>query len=130
LSVFFNPFPTNHQLCGYAGLMGGHHVQGFRSVFTVAPAQPVRFDVDYHRLYLLQARGAWKNAGGAVLGFDPTGQSGTHVGDEVDFLVAFPLHKHLKVLSGCSLFLPGEFARKTRGEDKQHFVYLQTQVDF
>jgi hypothetical protein len=36
----------------------------------------------------------------------------------------------LKILSGYSLFLPGEFASKTRGEDKQHFVYLQTLVDF
>ena len=99
-------------------------------MFTVKPVGPVKFDVDYHRFYLLRARGPWKNAGGAVLGFDPTGQSGTHVGDEIDFTVAFPLYKHLKLLSGYSLFFSGEFARKTRGEDTQHFVYLQTLLDF
>jgi hypothetical protein len=79
---------------------------------------------------LLEARGPWRNAGGAVLGFDLTGQSGKHVGDELDFTLAFPIQKHLKILSGYSLFLPGEFARRTRGPDNQHFFYLQTQVDF
>jgi hypothetical protein len=65
-----------------------------------------------------------------VLGFDPTGQSVKHVGDELDFTVAFPIQKYLKVLSGYALFLPGELARRTRGPDNQHFVYLQTLVDF
>jgi hypothetical protein len=127
---FHNLFPTNHQHYGYADLMGWRNMQDFRPMFTVAPVKNVKFDVDYHRFYLLAARGPWKNASGAVLGFDPTGQSGTHVGDEVDFTLAFPLHKHLKILSGYSLFVPGEFAQKTRGEDNQHFVYLQTLVDF
>jgi hypothetical protein len=127
---FFNLFPTNHLHYGYADLFGWRNLQDFRPMFTVKPVAPLRFDFDYHRFYLLAARGHWKNAGGAVLGFDPSGQSGTHVGDELDFTFAFPLHKHLKVLSGYSLFLPGQFARRTRGESKQHFVYLQTTVDF
>ena len=127
---FFNLFPTNHQYYGYADLMGWRNMQDFRPMFTVTPVRSLQFDIDYHRFYLLAARGPWKNASGAVLGFEPTGESGTHVGDELDFTLAFPLRKHLKILSGYSLFLPGEFASKTRGEDKQHFVYLQTLVDF
>ncbi len=127
---FFNLFPTNHAHYGYADLMGWRNMRDFRPMFTVTPRGPVKFDFDYHRFYLLEARGPWKNAGGAVLGFDPTGQSGRHVGDELDFTLAFPLHKHLKVLAGYSLFVPGEFARRTRGENNQHFVYLQTLVDF
>lgn len=127
---FFNLFPTNHPHYGYADLMGWRNMQDFRPMFTVSPARRVKFDLDYHRLYLLEERGPWKSAGGAVLGLDPAGRSGTHVGDELDLTLAFPLHKHLKILSGYSLFFPGEFARKTRGEDKQHFFYLQTLVDF
>jgi hypothetical protein len=127
---FHNLFPTNHQHYGYADLMGWRNMQDFRPMFTVAPVKNVKFDIDYHRFYLLETRGPWKNASGAVLGFDPTGESGTHVGDEVDFTLAFPVHKHLKILSGYSLFVPGEFAQETRGEDNQHFIYLQTLVDF
>jgi hypothetical protein len=127
---FFNLFPANHQHYGYADLMGWRNMQDFRPMFTVAPARPVKFDIDYHRLYLLAARGPWKDAGGNVLGSDPTGKSGTRVGDELDFTLGFPIHKHLKVLSGYSLFFPGEYASKTLGEDNQHFVYLQTIVDF
>jgi len=127
---FFNLFPTNHPHYGYADLMGWRNMQDFRPMLTFKPVAPVKFDFDYHRFYLLEARGAWKNAGGVVLGFDPTGQSGTHVGDEVDFTVAFPIQKHLKMLTGYSIFFPGEFAQQTRGTDNQHFFYLQTQVDF
>jgi hypothetical protein len=127
---FFNLFPTNHLHYGYADLMGWRNMQDFRPMVTFKPAGPVKFDFDYHRFYLLEARGPWKNAGGVVLGFDPAGASGTHVGDELDFTVAFPIQKHLKMLSGYSLFLPGEFAQKTRGPDAQHFFYLQTLVDF
>ncbi|HUU14520.1 MAG TPA: alginate export family protein [Terriglobia bacterium] len=127
---FFNLFPTNHAHYGYADQMGWRNMQDFRAMFSVTPAPPLKFDFDYHNFFLLEARGPWKNAGGAVLGFDPTGQSGKHVGDELDFTVAFPIQKHLKILSGYSLFLPGEFARQTRGPDNQHFFYLQTLVDF
>lgn len=127
---FFNLFPTNHPHYGYADLMGWRNMQDFRPMLTFKPVGAVKFDLDYHRFYLLEARGPWKNAGGAVLGFDPTGGSGKHVGDEVDFTLAFPLAKHLKILSGYSLFFPGEFAEKTRGSDVQHFFYLQTTVDF
>ncbi len=105
-------------------------MQDFRPIFSVAPVRPVKFDIDYHRFHLLEPRGPWKNAAGVVLGFDPKGQSGTHVGDELDLTLAFPLSKYLKVLTGYSLFLPGEFARKTRGGDNQQFFYFQTQVDF
>jgi hypothetical protein len=127
---FFSLFPSTHPHYGYADLMGWRNMQDFRPMFTVAPVKSLKFDIDYHRFYLLAARGPWKNASGAVLGFDPTGTSGTHVGDELDFTLGFPIYKHLKILSGYSLFVPGEFAQKTRGEDKQHFVYLQTLLDF
>jgi hypothetical protein len=127
---FHNLFPTDQQLYGYADLMGWRNMRDFRPMFTVTPAPAGKFDIDYHRFYLLAARGPWKNASGAVLGFDPTGESGTQGGDELDFTLAFPLQKHFKILSGYSLFVPGEFARKTRGEDDQHFVNLQTLVDF
>jgi hypothetical protein len=127
---FFNLFPTNHPLYGYADLMGWRNMQDFRPHFSFTPVGPLSFDVDYHRFYLLQGRGPWKNAGGVVFGFDPTGQSGKHVGDELDFTAAFPLQKHLKILSGYSIFWPGEFARRTRGPDKQHFFYLQTLLNF
>lgn len=127
---FFNLFPTNHQHYGYADLMGWRNMQDFRPMFTVAPVRPLRFDFDYHRLYLLQSRGPWKDAAGNVLGFDPTGQSGTHVGDELDFTLAFPIHKNVRILSGYSLFMPGKFAAKTRGPDNQNWLFLQTLVDF
>jgi hypothetical protein len=127
---FFNLFPTNHSHYGYADLMGWRNMQDFRPMLTFKPTGALKLDLDYHRFYLLAARGPWKNAGGAVLGFDPAGQSGTHVGDELDFTLAFPLAKHLKLLSGYALFFPGEFAQKTRGSDTQHYFYLQTTVDF
>jgi len=103
--------------------MGWRNMQDFRPMWTVVPVRPVRFDSDCHGFLL--ACGA-----GATLWFDPLGHSGTHVGDELDFTVAFPVQQQLKILCGYCLFLSGEHAKNAPGKDNQHFFYLQTRVDF
>jgi hypothetical protein len=86
---------------------------------------------DYHRLLLAEKRGPWKNAGGAVLGFDPTGQSGRDLGQELDLTARIPiLERHLNLMAGYSFFSPGGFVKRTRGSENHHFGYIQTIVRF
>ena len=86
--------------------------------------------MDYHRFLLAAKRGPWKSAGGAVLGWDPTGSSGRDIGQELDLTVRLPLMKRLGFLAGYSVFLPGAFAERTRGPATHHFGYIQTTVRF
>ena len=75
-------------------------------------------------------RGPWKSATGRLLGFDPTGEAGRDLGQEVDFTARVPVNTHLSFLGGYSVFRPGRFAVRTRGPETHHFGYIQTTVRF
>jgi hypothetical protein len=127
---FNNLFPTNHVYYGYADLAGLRNLHDFRLSAAARPHPKVTVEADYHRFLLAARRGPWKNAGGRVLGSDPTGAAGRDLGQEVDFTVRFPVEKHVSLLAGYSFFLPGRFAETTRGPETHHFGYLQTTVKF
>lgn len=127
---FHNLFPTNHIHYGYADLVGLRNLHNFRVTGAAQVRPKVRVEVDYHRFLLAAIRGPWKSAGGAVLGWDPTGSSGRDIGQELDLTVRLPLKKRLSFLAGYSVFLPGAFAKRTRGPETHHFGYIQTMLRF
>ncbi len=127
---FHNLFPTNHLHYGYADLVGLRNLHDFRLTLTTRLHPKLTVQGDYHRFLLAERRGLWKNAGGGVLGFDPTGAAGRDLGQEVDLTFRIPLDSHLSFLAGYSIFLPGAFAERTRGPETHHFGYIQTTVRF
>jgi hypothetical protein len=128
---FNNLFPTNHLHYGYADLVGLRNLHDFRATFSSRLHPRLSLQADYHRLLLAEKRGPWKNAGGAVLGFDPTGQSGRDLGQELDLTARIPiLERHLNLMAGYSFFSPGGFVKRTRGSENHHFGYIQTIVRF
>jgi hypothetical protein len=128
---FENLFPTNHLYYGYADLAGLRNLHDFRATASARPHARVTVQADYHRFLLASPRGPWKNAGGRVLGFDPTGSSGRDLGQEFDLTVSVPVwEQRLTFSGGYSLFLPGRFVVRTRGGETHHFGYLQTVVRF
>ncbi|MBI2955742.1 MAG: alginate export family protein [Acidobacteria bacterium] len=127
---FNNLFPTNHIYYGYADLAGLRNLHDFRLTAAARLHPKVTFEADYHRFLLAARRGPWKNAGGRVLGFDPTGAAGRDLGQEVDLTVRVPVERHVSLLAGYSVFLPGRFAARTRGPETHHFGYIQTTVKF
>lgn len=127
---FNNLFPTNHPFYGYADLVGLRNLHALRFTAALRLHPKLICEADYHRFLLAARRGPWKNAGGRVLGFDPTGEAGRDLGQEFDLTFRIPLEKHLNFLAGYSIFLPGRFASRTRGPESHHFGYLQTTLRF
>ena len=128
---FENLFPTNHPYYGYADLVGLRNLHDFRVTASAQPHARLAVQADYHRFLLASSRGPWKNAGGRVLGLDPTGAAGRDLGQEFDLTVSVPLwEQHLALQGGYSIFLPGRFAIRTRGPETHHFAYLQTTLRF
>jgi len=128
---FNNLFPTNHLHYGYADLVGLRNLHDVRATLSSRLHPRLSLQADYHRFLLAEKRGPWKNAGGAVLGFDPTGQSGRDLGQEFDLTARVPiLERYLNLMAGYSFFLPGRFAVRTRGPETHHFGYIQTVVRF
>jgi hypothetical protein len=127
---FNNLFPTNHPFYGYADLEGWRNLHNFRLMAAARLHPKLTVEADYHRFLLASRRGAWKSATGIVLGFDPTGESGRDVGQEVDLTLRLPLHKHFSLLAGYSFFLPGRFAARTRGPETSQFGYIMPTLRF
>jgi hypothetical protein len=127
---FNNLFPTNHIYYGYADLAGLRNLHDFRLTASARLHPRLTLEADYHRFLLAARRGPWKNAGGRVLGFDPTGAAGRDLGQELDVTLRAPVHARVGLLAGYSLFLPGRFATVTRGPEPHHFGYLQTTIRF
>jgi hypothetical protein len=127
---FHNLFPTNHLYYGYADLVGLRNLHNLRGTAAAAMHPKVTLELDYHRFWLASARGAWKNAGGRVLGFDPSGASGRDLGQELDLTLRWAAHKHFGLMAGYSMFFPGRFARATRGPETHRFGFVQTVLRF
>ncbi|MGD8376605.1 MAG: alginate export family protein [Acidobacteriota bacterium] len=126
---FFNFFPTNHMHYGYADLFGWRNIRSyyFGSQFGEGKHWG---QAKIHRFSLETPGGAWKNAAGIVLGFDPTGGAGRSVGWELDLNYRYAFMKNAKVEAGVSWFEPGHFARTTRGPDPTQWGYLWFVIGF
>ncbi|MFQ5926865.1 MAG: alginate export family protein [Terriglobia bacterium] len=127
---FHNLFPTNHPLYGHADLLGWRNMHDFRARFAAQLHAKLRVQADYHRFLLARRRGRWSNAGGRTLGFASAGTVGRDLGQEVDLVARVRVNKYLRFEAGYAVFVPGTFARATRGGELHHWGYIQTWVGF
>src|SRR5260221_557426 len=105
----------DHVARGAVGLTAGRHYA----------------QVKYHRFQLDQARDSWKDeAGVTVLGSDPTGQSGTSLGRELDLTWRFAWKEKTSFEAGYARFMPDRFARLTRGDDASDWAYVMLTATF
>jgi hypothetical protein len=124
---FFNFFPTNHPLYGYADYFGWRNIKS--PYAGVSAKRGKHFGlVKGHIFDLVEEKGPWKSAGGAVLGFDATGMSGTEVGTEIDLLYRYAWTEKAMVEAGAAYFSAGEFAEATRGSDASTWGYVMLTV--
>ncbi len=113
--TFNQLFPFGHYYFGWLDVVGRQNIHDFNLHMYLYPANWVQFDLQYHNFWLAASRDALYNAAGNAIRRDPTGQSGTHVGQEVDAIVNFHVTKHSDVLTGYSYLWGGEFLRRTAG---------------
>lgn len=124
---FDNLFPTNHNKYG---LMDYHNWSNLREVKifgAVLIREGLRLEAEVHDFRLDSPTASWTSAGGALMGRDPSGASGTRVGREVDLAVSggFKTRPSVKWLAGVSQYDPGAFAKAVRGGDPSRLAYVQ-----
>ncbi len=126
---FFNFFPTNHIHYGYADYEGWRNIKSPYGGVSIDHGRQYG-QVKVHRFMLHEEAGPWKSAGGAILGFDPTGMSGSDVGTEIDLTYRIKWKHNAALQGGLSRFEPGRFARLTRGEDPSYWGYVMFTLGF
>ena len=124
---FFNFFPTNHGHYGYADFYGWRNISSPYAGLSVRHGK--HFGLFKGHVFDVESEGGpWKNAGGAVLGFDAAGASGTRVGTEIDLLYRYAWSEKATFEAGVASFDPGTFAEATRGPDASTWAYVMLTV--
>lgn len=115
---FDNLFPTNHLKYGFLDLLGlrNNRMLGLSAQLSGSKVKWTARVVG-RLLAVDDPAGAWKSAGGVVLGQDPTGTSGRRIGSEVDVILSAPLLPGLVGHVQAGWLAPGGFAKKVRGGD-------------
>ncbi len=126
---FFNFFPTNHPHYGYADLEGWRNIRSPYAGASITAGRHFAL-AKVHRFSLFEEAGPWKSAGGAVLGFDATGSSGSRVGSEADLIYRLSFREKALLETGAARFHPGRFARLTRGDDPMYWGYVMLVAGF
>ncbi|WP_350282726.1 alginate export family protein [Nitrosomonas sp.] len=129
-NTFNQLFPFGHYYFGYMDQVGRQNIHDFNAQFTLHPQPWVTFLGQYHRFYLANKRDYLYNAAGAGIIRDITGQSGRHVGDEIDFTVNFHISRHQDILLGYSKLFTGEFVKNTRPGVSPDLFYAQYNFRF
>lgn len=129
-NTFNQLFPFGHYYMGYMDRVGRQNIHDINAQFTLHPMPWFTFISQYHRFYLANNRDYLYNAAGAATLRDPTGQSGSHVGDEIDFRANFHVNRHQDVLVGYSKLFSGGFIEKQRPGINADLFYVQYNIRF
>lgn len=127
---FDNLFPTNHDKYGLMDYHNWSNLLDSKIFLRIKATDRVVAAAEFHDFRLDSAKGPWTSASGAVLGWDPSGRSGSRVGGEVDFTVSgdFSSKGGAKWLVGVSQYDPGAYGRAVRGPDRSRLVYVQVDL--
>ncbi|MHB0954847.1 MAG: alginate export family protein [Pirellulaceae bacterium] len=127
--TFNHLYPFGHYYLGWADLVGRQNIHDASAQLYFYPNHWTSVWLQYHQFWLAEARDALYNAAGAAYRRDPTGQAGTHVGQEFDIVVNFHLTDTSDILLAYCKLWGGEFLEGTAGPnqaadaDVMYFIY-------
>jgi hypothetical protein len=83
-----------------------------------------------HHFILDEGADAWYAATGRPIRRDPTGMSGTTIGQEVDLYAKYAINPSVTLFFGYSHFFAGEFVDSTGPSPDQDWAWLQLTAEF
>lgn len=111
--TFDTMYPTAHDRFGITDQFGWQNISAARGGITLEPHHRWTVSAQYLNFSLAAAADGLYNTSGGLIVRDPTGQAGTHVGEEFDFYSWYELNRHLNVGTGIGRILPGSFLAGT-----------------
>ncbi|BCS35521.1 hypothetical protein TBR22_A47540 [Luteitalea sp. TBR-22] len=102
------------------------NIQAQKARLEITPTPSLRIDTGLSAYWLASATDRWNVAGLR----DPTGRSGTHMGNEFDVRVRFPVTARVGLNLGYAVFRPGGFTRSVSGRaDTSHMPYAEVTLN-
>jgi hypothetical protein len=125
--TFNQLFNFGHYYFGFLDLVGRQNIRDVSGQVAMYPMPWITLLGQVHHFELDSAKAGLFNAAGVLTRSDPTGQAGTHVGEEIDLLVNFHIDMHQDLLIGWSKLFPGRFLEQTGSGASPELVYVQYQ---
>ncbi len=123
-STFDTMYPTAHDRFGIADLFGWQNIIAARAGLTLELRNRWTVTGQYLDLWLASANDALYNtSGGSIVG-DPTGKSGTHIGQEYDAYTWYELNRHVNVGVGIGHLRGGDFLQRTTKGPNYNYPYF------
>ncbi len=97
---------------------------------SIKPVEGMKLSLDYHNFSLAQKKDAWYYSNGKKMRWDPTGNSGSGLGNEIDLIWRHQIHPRIQLMAGCAAFFPGEFVKATGSHDNAYWAFGQLTIKF
>jgi hypothetical protein len=123
--TFNQLFPFGHFYYGWIDDVGRQNINDVNMELQVYPLKWFTVLLQYHIFRLDSASDALYNAAGLVTRQDPTGRSGTDVGNEIDLIMSFHIDVHQDILVGWSKLYAGSFIQRTGPGGNPELFYFQ-----
>jgi hypothetical protein len=124
---FDSLFGAAHTFYGHADLFGWQNMINPALHLSVRPTKRLRVETFYRTYWLASKTDAFVRA--RIV--DPTGDSGSFVGQEIDLRVRYRLSEQIDFDVGYAYFLPGAFVKNaTASTDDSDFFYVATRITF
>lgn len=135
--TFDNLYPTNHKFYGSMDMLAWKNMNEFAFGADHALDKKTDLKASWRTFSLRDPSDAWYGAGGAAnkrpggTFVDPTGASGTKLGDEFNLEFVHRYSPTATFAGGFGVFNPGGFVKKVGGSsDRQVWTYLQVNLKF
>lgn len=115
-------FGASHSMYGYSDLFVWENVIIPAVHVSSRPTKRVRLDAFYRAYWLASDTDAWVTTGLR----DPSGSSGSFIGQEIDLRAVYQINRNLALELGYAYFVPGSFTENTSTPaPDSDFFYLQ-----
>ncbi|WP_031496374.1 alginate export family protein [Bryobacter aggregatus] len=127
--TFDQLYPTPHDKTGLADQVGWENVQHVGTGFDITPFRRFVIKAEVHDWHLAQAKDGVYLTNGNVVYRDPTGSSGTHIGQEADIVGTYTYGPHYASIGYGHIF-PGEFLKRMSNGTGLNYLYLNVGYRF
>jgi hypothetical protein len=127
----FDPiYPSTHDKLGLADQIGWRNIKDFRLGQEFKLARKWSLATSFHDFWLANAHDALYPTRGSVVASDPTGKSGTHVGEELDAQIIYTPTRQTQFGAGIGHLFTGEFLNKTTKGVAYNYPYMLMEYVF
>jgi hypothetical protein len=122
--TFDTMYPTAHDRFGITDQFGWQNISSVRGGITVEPHHRWTLTAQYINLSVASATDGIYNTSGGLIARDPSGRSGTHIGEESDFYSWYELNGHVNVGAGVGRLMPGSLLAKLTTGPAYNYSYF------